>query len=464
MPAHFRGPVPGLSGGPCLARGSHEGYPYRIISDMAFIPSEIIARKRDGFPLSREEIDWFVSCFTRGEIPDYQAAALLMAVFIRGMTHEETLCLTEAMLSSGRTLDWPEGPCMDKHSTGGVGDKISLVLAPLVASCGVRVPMISGRSLGHTGGTLDKLESIPGYNARLSVEEFRKVVLSVGCSIVGQTDDIAPADRKLYALRDATGTTESIPLITASIASKKLAEGISGLVLDAKCGRGAFMKTADDAIALARSIGEVMRAKGRSFRALITNMDEPLGRAVGNAIEVSEAVDVLSGKGPADVRELSVELSAHMLELAGISGLDEASALLNRRLEDGSGLERFRQMVCAHGGDFAAINHEDFTKTRIEYEIRASCSGFIAKIDAYEVGIAATLLGAGRLRAEDRVDHKVGILVHKKIGDQVVAGDTLFTLKANDPERLESAIQRIEAAVEISQEKQEKGPLILKVV
>ena len=431
---------------------------------MAFIASEIIARKRDGLALTMEEIGWFVNEFTVGNIPDYQAAAFLMAAFLRGMTPEETLYLTEAMTESGRVLEWPEGIYMDKHSTGGVGDKISLVLAPLVASCGVRVPMLSGRSLGHTGGTLDKLESIPGYDARLPVEEFSRIVLSVGCSIVGQTGDIAPADRRLYALRDATGTVESIPLITASIASKKLAEGVGGLVLDAKCGRGAFMKTREEALALARSIGDVMRAKGKSFRALITNMDEPLGRAVGNALEVSEAMDVLSGGGPADVRDLSVELSAHMLDMAGVAGLDDARSLLSRKLDNGSALEKFREMVEAHGGDFAAISREDFTETTIEYEIRASSSGFLAMVDAYEVGIAATLLGAGRQRAEDAVDHKVGITVHRKVGDSLAAGDALFTLKANDPERLEAALQRLERATEISHEKPERGPLILGVV
>lgn len=431
---------------------------------MNFIPAEIIAKKRDGLALSREEIGWFVNEFTVGNIPDYQAAAFLMAVFINGMTPEETLYLTEAMVSSGQVITWGEGIYMDKHSTGGVGDKISLVLAPLVASCGVWVPMLSGRSLGHTGGTLDKLESIPGYNALLSLDDFRKTVLSVGCSIMGQTNEIAPADRKLYVFRDATGTVESIPLITASIASKKIAEGISGLVLDTKCGAGAFMKTRDEALGLASSIGDVFRAKGKLFRALITSMDEPLGHAVGNALEVSEALEVLSGKGPADVRELSVELSAHMLEMAGIAGLDEAKRLLSRKLDDGSALEKFKQMLEAHGGDFSATGREDFTRTRIEHEIRASSSGFLARMDAYEVGVASTLLGAGRQRVEDTVDHKVGIIVHKKLGAEVVAGDLLFTVKANDPERLERALKRIEPAVEISHERRERGPLILEVV
>ncbi len=431
---------------------------------MNFVTTEIIARKRDGLPLSREEIDWFVSGFTSGTIPDYQAAALLMALFLRGMTREETLYLTEAMTVTGLTIDWPQGIYMDKHSTGGVGDKISLILAPLVASCGIRVPMLSGRSLGHTGGTLDKLESIPGYNARLPVDDFRKIVLSVGCSIIGQTEEVAPADRRLYALRDATGTVESIPLITASIASKKLAEGVSGLILDAKCGRGAFMKTMEDALALANSIGDVFRSKGRLFRALITNMDQPLGRAVGNALEVSEAVEILSGGGPPDVRELSVELSAHMLDLAGLSGLEDARKMLIRKLDDGSGLEKFRQMVEAHGGDFSAISREDFTRTAIEYELRASSRGFLASVDAYEVGVAATLLGAGRQRAEDTVDHRVGIIVHRKIGDSVSAGDTLFTLKANDPARLEGALARLENAVEISPDNQEGERLILGIV
>lgn len=425
------------------------------------IARDIISKKRDGLPLSREEISWFISGIARGDIPDYQAAALLMAAFINGLTREETLYLTEAMVGSGRALEWPRGTYMDKHSTGGVGDKISLILAPLVASCGIRVPMISGRSLGHTGGTLDKLESIPGYNARLSLEDFKRVVLSVGCSIIGQTDDLAPADRRLYALRDATGTVESIPLITASIASKKLAEGVSGLVLDAKCGRGAFMKTKEEALALARSIGDVFSAKGKMFRALITSMDQPLGNAVGNALEVSEAVEVLSGKGPSDVRELSLELSAHMLEMAGLMGLDDARKILIRKLDDGSALAKFREMVEAHGGDFSAIERDDFTQTSITEDIRARSCGFISRLDALLVGQASTALGAGRQRAEDRVDPRVGVLVHRKVGDEVRAGDVVFTVKANDPERLEAALQKLERAFEISHEKRESGPLIL---
>jgi len=425
------------------------------------IARDIISKKRDGLPLSREEISWFISGIARGDIPDYQAAALLMAAFINGLSREETLYLTEAMVGSGRTVEWPRGTYMDKHSTGGVGDKISLILAPLVASCGIRVPMISGRSLGHTGGTLDKLESIPGYNARLSLEDFKRVVLSVGCSIIGQTDDLAPADRRLYALRDATGTVESIPLITASIASKKLAEGVSGLVLDAKCGRGAFMKTKEEALALARSIGDVFSAKGKMFRALITSMDQPLGNAVGNALEVSEAVEVLSGKGPSDVRELSLELSAHMLEMAGLMGLDDARKILIRKLDDGSALAKFREMVEAHGGDFSAIERDDFTQTSITEDIRASSCGFISRLDALLVGQASTALGAGRQRAEDRVDPRVGVLVHRKVGDEVRAGDVVFTVKANDPKRLEAALQKLERAFEISHEKRESGPLIL---
>jgi pyrimidine-nucleoside phosphorylase/thymidine phosphorylase len=425
------------------------------------IARDIISKKRDGLPLSREEISWFISGIARGDIPDYQAAALLMAAFINGLSREETLYLTEAMVGSGRTVEWPRGTYMDKHSTGGVGDKISLILAPLVASCGIRVPMISGRSLGHTGGTLDKLESIPGYNARLSLEDFKRVVLSVGCSIIGQTDDLAPADRRLYALRDATGTVESIPIITASIASKKLAEGVSGLVLDAKCGRGAFMKTKEEALALARSIGDVFSAKGKMFRALITSMDQPLGNAVGNALEVSEAVEVLSGKGPSDVRELSLELSAHMLEMAGLMGLEDARKILIRKLDDGSALAKFREMVEAHGGDFSAIERDDFTQTSITEDIRASSCGFISRLDALLVGQASTALGAGRQRAEDEVDRRVGVLVHRKVGDEVRAGDVVFTVKANDPKRLEAALQKLERAFEISHEKRESGPLIL---
>jgi pyrimidine-nucleoside phosphorylase len=390
---------------------------------------EIIHAKRDGRAIPPAELVALVEGFTRGEVPDYQMAAFCMAVFFRGMDGAEVRALTDAMLRSGDVLDLSDvpGPKIDKHSTGGVGDKVSLALAPLAAACGVKVPMISGRGLGHTGGTLDKLEAIPGFRVDLPVERFRALVRDVGACLVGQTARLAPADRKLYALRDVTATVESIPLIAASIMSKKLAEGIDGLVLDVKVGSGAFMKSLDDARALAGTLAGIGRAMGKRVTALLTRMDEPLGEAVGNALEVVEAVELLRGGGPADLRAVTVELTAEALLLGGVAAdLAAGRAAVERAIADGRGLAKLEEIVAAQGGDPAAIRDpERLPRAAGTYPVLAPASGHVAAIDTEALGLAAVALGAGRARVEDPVDPAVGLLVRKKLGDRVEAGEPL---------------------------------------
>ncbi len=370
--------------------------------------------------------------FTRGDVPDYQMAAFCMAVFFRGMDEAEVGALTEAMLRSGDVLDLSDvpGPKVDKHSTGGVGDKVSLALAPLAAACGVKVPMISGRGLGHTGGTLDKLEAIPGFRVDLGVDRFRALVREVGACLVGQTSRLAPADRKLYALRDVTATVESIPLIAASIMSKKLAEGIDALVLDVKVGSGAFMKGPEDARALARTLAGIGRNMGKRVTALLTAMDQPLGRAVGNALEVAETVELLRGGGPGDLREVTVALVAEMLVLGGVApDLAAARDRVEAAVADGRGLAKLEEIVRAQGGD-PAVLHDPGRLPRAPrtWDLGAAAEGFVAAMDAEAVGLAAVALGAGRSRVEDRVDPAVGIVVHKKLGDRVERGEPLCTV------------------------------------
>ncbi len=396
--------------------------------------SDILRKKRDGGELSQVEIEAFVRAAAQSEWPDYQLSALLMAICIRGMTNAETAHLTRAMADSGTCVDLSDipGPKVDKHSTGGVGDKTSLILAPLAAACGVVVPMMSGRGLGHSGGTLDKLESIPGFRVGLSVEEFRAALREVGCAMIGQTADVAPADKKLYALRDVTATVESIPLITASILSKKLAEGISGLVMDVKCGRGAFMKTLPEARALAESLVRVGTANGLKVEAIITNMDAPLGRAVGNAVEVWEAIETLKGNGPKDLEDLSVLLAAKMVRMAGLAPDDmTAEAKVRAALALGAGLDKFRQIIERQGGDLRVIDDPSLllrAESRLQFQERiAKTTGFITQIDAEKVGVAAMHLGAGRQRAEDRIDHTARITLKYRVGDQVYSGLELFT-------------------------------------
>jgi pyrimidine-nucleoside phosphorylase len=429
---------------------------------------DVIRKKRDGHALAPGEIDAFVRAATDGTWPDYQLTALLMAIVLRGMTADETAVLTRAMARSGRVLDLSDlpGPKVDKHSTGGVGDKTSLILAPLAAACGVYVPMMSGRGLGHTGGTLDKLESIPGFRVHLTIDEFRAALRTVGAAMIGQTKDVAPADRKLYALRDVTATVESIPLITASILSKKVAEGIDALVLDVKCGRGAFMKDRAGARRLAEALVVNGRANGLTTEAHITAMDQPLGRAVGNALEVAECIDTLKGNGPPDVAALSGRLAARMVRLGGLVGTDdEAEAKVTAALTSGRGLEVFRRMVEAQGGDPAVADDPRRLPAAPRHAVvTAERSGFVVGLDAEAVGRAAMLLGAGRGRAEDAVDPAVGAVLRAKVGDPVRSGDALAELHYHDATHLAPARQMVRSAYAITDKPPDPRELVLEVV
>jgi pyrimidine-nucleoside phosphorylase len=426
---------------------------------------DVIFKKRDGGSLTREEISFFVTGVTAGTLPDYQAAALLMAVVLRGMTAEETAWLTGAMVHSGVRVDLSDipGVKVDKHSTGGVGDKTSLVLAPLAAACGVPIPMMSGRGLGHTGGTLDKLESIPGFRVNLSLDEMKRALARVGCAMIGQTAEIAPADRKLYALRDVTGTVESIPLISASIMSKKIAEGIDALVLDVKTGRGAFMKTEADSHRLAESLVAIGTASGVKTEAIITRMDAPLGRAVGNALEVIESFEVLNGRGPADLVDLSVALAARMLMLGRVAD-DPADA--ERKVRDaiasGAGLERFRRIIEQQGGDPHVV--EDYGRLPSAPErhvVTAPRTGFLTSLDAELIGRASVVLGAGRDRVDDSIDPAVGIMVVAKPGAELRAGDAVLELHFRDRDRRDLAAGLAERAIQIEESRPNRSPLIV---
>ena len=430
---------------------------------------DLIRKKRDGGTLTSEELRFLVRGATDGSVSDDQLAAFLMAVFFRGLDPVlELPAWLNAMLHSGQVLDLSgiPGRKVDKHSTGGVGDKISLPLAPLVAACGVKVPMVSGRGLGHTGGTLDKLESIPGFTVDLSIARFAELVNSLGLCLIGQTAEIAPADRKLYALRDATATIESIPLIASSILSKKLAEGIDALVLDVKVGRGAFMKTVDDGRKLARTMVELCHAVGRGCVALITDMDAPLGLAVGNAVEVSESIEILRNGGPPDVRELTLQLGVEMLLAGEAPGVGGDARLARLRLEtalaDGAALKRFAQIVEAQGGDPACIEDPSrLPRPKLMREVRAVRSGVLAVLDAELVGLAAVELGAGRARKEDKVDPAAGLLLRKRVGDEVRTGDVLAELHAADDDRLDRGEVRLLQAAQIGDTVTERRPLVL---
>jgi pyrimidine-nucleoside phosphorylase len=434
----------------------------------AVFPQHIIARKRDGHALTRAEIDAFVRGAVDGSWADYQLSALLMAIVWRGMEPAETAAYTEAMMHSGVVADLSSipGVKVDKHSTGGVGDKVSLPLAAMVAACGVPVPMISGRGLGHTGGTLDKLESIPGFRTDLSLEAYRAQVARIGCALIGQTRDLAPADRKLYALRDVTATVECIPLICGSILSKKLAEGIDALVLDVKFGRGAFMKTPEEARRLAAALVAVGRAGGKRVRALLTAMDQPLGHAVGNALEVAESIACLNDRGPLDVMTVTYALGAHMLVLAGAAP-DEAAARvrLEAVVRSGAALTKFREIVMAQGGDGRVIDEPARLPTaRLQQGVTAQQDGFVVGVDAMEVALAALRLGAGRARAEDRVDPAVGISRLVKVGERVAVGQTLAVIHANDETALAAAARQVSAAVVLASEPPPSSPLIADVI
>jgi len=427
---------------------------------------DLIKKKRDGGVLAPEELRFLALGAANGTVADEQLAAFLMAVFFRGLAGGRELpAFLEAMLHSGRVVDLSaiSGRKVDKHSTGGVGDKISLPLAPLVAACGVRVPMVSGRGLGHTGGTLDKLESIPGFRVDLPLSRFVELVGTVGACLIGQTEEIAPADRKLYALRDATATVESIPLIASSILSKKLAEGIDALVLDVKVGRGAFMKTVAEARELARTMVQLCRAMGRDCTALLTAMDEPLGEAVGNAVEVTESVEILRGGGPADVRELTLLLGVEMLLAGGAARTEgEAREKLTAALADGRALRKFAEIVEAQEGDPRCVTDPSrLPQPRQRREIHAKRSGFLVSLDAEEVGLAAVELGAGRARKEDRVDPAAGLLLRKRRGDEVRAGETLAELHGASEARLDAGALRFAKAVQVGDEPPPPAPLVL---
>jgi pyrimidine-nucleoside phosphorylase len=414
---------------------------------------DVIRKKRDGGELSRLEMEALVGGYTRGDIPDYQVSAWLMAVFLKGLTRSETAALTDSMLRSGQVLDFSDlsAPKIDKHSTGGVGDKTSLVLAPLAAAGGLAVPMISGRGLGHTGGTLDKLESIPGFNVNLPVARFRKVLATCGCAMIGQTAEIAPADRKLYALRDVTGTVESPYLICASIMSKKLAEGVDGLVLDVKTGSGAFMKKEEDAAYLAELMVETGERMGKKMVALLTDMDQPLGRYVGNALEVVEVLEVLHGRGPQDLRELCLELAAWMFLLGGrVATVDEGKPLSAQLIDSGKALEKFREMVELQGGDAGVVDDASrLPRAQHKVDVLSLTAGYVTAIQCEQAGTACVILGGGRERKEDSVDPAVGFVLHKKVGERVAAGEALSTIHYNDEARATRAQALLEASFQV---------------
>jgi pyrimidine-nucleoside phosphorylase len=408
-----------------------------------------IAQKRDGEPLSADQIHDIINGYVSGDIPDYQVSALLMAIVLKGMTDEETLALTQAMVESGDQFDMSSlgRRIVDKHSTGGVGDKVSLALGPVVASCGVPVGKMSGRGLGHTGGTLDKLESIPGFNIELDHDQFMAQVRSIGLAIVGQTADIVPADKKLYALRDVTATIESIPLIAASIMSKKLAAGADAIVLDVKVGSGAFMKDIDSARNLADQMIAIGNGAGRTVKVLITDMSTPLGCAVGNALEIAEVRELLHGNGPSDLRELVLSAAATLLSLSDLEiSEDEGRLRAQASIEDGSAWSKFCEFVRAQGGDPDA----PLPTARIQHVINAPTSGVITQLDALEVGHAAFLLGAGRQTKADVIDHAVGITLHAQLGDRIEAGDALFTVHARTQTEAEESVSALLHAVVIS--------------
>jgi pyrimidine-nucleoside phosphorylase len=432
------------------------------------IPQWIIEKKRDGLALDPGELKFFIEGYTRDTIPDYQMAAMAMAIYFQGMTLDETATLTELMMNSGDLVDTSsiDLPKVDKHSTGGVGDKVSLLLAPLVACCGAAVPMISGRGLGITGGTLDKMEAIPGYRVGLSDREFIAVLQQCGCSMIGQTGQLAPADKKLYALRDVTATVPSIPLITASIMSKKLAEGIDGLVMDVKWGRGAFMKTYEDAQTLARTIVEVGTRMNKGMAALITDMNQPLGLTAGNSVEVIEAVAALKGEGAEDLMTVTLTLCAHMLRLVGVVDSQEAGlALLQRQIDSGAAFARFLKMVELHGGNPRALEDVGLLPTARMQEVYASPqSGYLTQVSAEQIGRAVVLLGGGRSKTDDAVDHAVGITDIVKIGQQVMSGDRLLTIHANDAAKLAEARKLLDQAFVFADEPPVCEPLIKEII
>jgi pyrimidine-nucleoside phosphorylase len=432
------------------------------------LPVEVIERKRDGAELSPRDLTDFLDGFTRGDVGDYQVAAFLMAVYYRGLSDAELLALTRTILGSGRTLSFDDGgpPAVDKHSTGGVGDKVSLVLAPLLAEAGLRVPMMSGRGLGHSGGTLDKLAAIPGFRTDLGLAEFRDVLAEVGCAMIGQTPEIAPLDGRLYALRDVTATVPSIPLIAASIVAKKVAEGIGALVLDVKFGAGAFLPDREDALRLAETLVGLAGRLGLPATALLTSMEAPLGATVGNALEVREAVACLRGEGPGDLRTVTLALGSEALVAAGAAtDPDAAGARLSRLLDGGGPLARFRRLVEAQGGDPRVVDDPDgLPAASFRHEVRATRSGVVSRLDARALGWAAVELGAGRRRIEDEVDPSVGLEIVTPVGAGVEAGGVVVRIHARTEEEAGRAAGRVAGAIEIADEAPPPGPLVWRKV
>ena len=430
--------------------------------------TDIIVKKRDGFKLTADEIKFFVDGYTKGEIPDYQMSALLMAILIRGMDREETLELTMAMMHSGETLDLSgiKGVKADKHSTGGVGDKTSLILCPMVAAQGVKIAKMSGRGLGHTGGTIDKLESFPGFNTGISEETFMTNVNDFGIAIAGQTADLDPADKKMYALRDVTGTVPSIPLIVSSIMSKKLAAGADVIVLDVKSGSGSFMKTEDDARELAENLTAVGKMAGKKTVAVITDMDEPLGNAIGNALEVKEAIEVLRGDKKGELLELCLTLGACILTEAGIAeNDDEARQMLIRGIEDGSALNKLAQLVEGQGGDKNAVYNTGLLPSApVRYEAICKQTGYVKHISAADVGLVSMHLGGGRVTKESEIDLSVGLILNKKVGDRVEAGESLGTIHATSMEKAEQAAELLRGCYTIVPDPVEKPAFIKGIV
>ncbi|MBI5286294.1 MAG: thymidine phosphorylase [Deltaproteobacteria bacterium] len=425
---------------------------------------EVIKRKRDGKKLTREEMAFLIKGIMSGDIPDYQLSAFLMAVYFQGMTSDETLAMTMEMLNTGVTLDLSSipGRKVDKHSTGGVGDKLTLTVTPAVAAAGLPIPMLAGRGLGHTGGTIDKLEAIPGFRTSMSLDGFIAQVMEINLAIMGQTEEIAPVDDRLYALRDVTATVDSIPLIASSIMSKKLAEGIDGLVLDVKVGSGSFMKGLDKASELARAMVDIGKGMGKEVVALITDMDQPLGRAVGNSLEVKEAIDVLKGSGPEDVVELTLEMGAWMLKLGGkVGSVEEGKSMVKALIASGRGLEKFRELIRHQGGDPGVIDDPNILPmAKYGVEVPSKEEGFIASINAEEVGVASMLLGAGRSRTGGSIDPSVGVVLHKKVGDEVEKGEPLATVYYNDERRLKVMAERLTNVFSYSDSPVPRGNLV----
>lgn len=425
---------------------------------------DIIEKKRDGFELSQEEIKFFISEYCNSKIPDYQAAAFLMAIFLKGMNERETAQLTDAMAHSGDMIDLSEIPGIkvDKHSTGGVGDKTTLILGPIVAACGIPVAKMSGRGLGHTGGTIDKLEAIPGFNTSISREAFIQNVKDIGIAIAGQTGNLAPADKKIYALRDVTATVNNIPLIASSIMSKKLASGADRIVLDVKTGSGAFMKTLEDSVKLAQAMVKIGENTGRHTVAVVTEMDIPLGKAVGNSLEIIEAVETLKNRGPQDLAEVSFELAARMLELSGKGSFEHCRELVRDAVESGKAIKKFEELIARQGGSKEVIaDYSLFPQVRQVFEYKADTAGYISNMKTDTIGVASLELGAGRETKESTIDYAAGIYFNRKTGDRVEKGEVIATLYTNREEKIPQACSLLKQAIGLSDRKPEKKPLIL---